>query len=281
MKLKLKKIVFSLISLIFLNVSFANAETYDDCILNGLKNVTNDFIAKQIVKSCENKYSKSTSIESKAAVLPKITSIEVGHDTKWKIPVPEGNYVRTAQRTDYGNSSPQIYEIWEHIEDGELMHLLWVSYTKSQNSNMWKASKVCNRKDLHFINKVTNRTAGKQECNIVNHHRIVGSSSSKNKNAGWNLAREDSIKWHKENKISLPNTMIVAQSIFANYNRIDVRVMFNPEFDGFPPTKDSNWSSNDWHQDKIIGDKKRQDYIEKIKVFAIEMHKQLKPQFNW
>jgi len=127
MKLKLKKIVFLLISLIFLNVSFANAETYDDCILNGLKNVTNDFIAKQIVQSCENKYSKSTSIESKAAVLPKITSIEVGHDTKWKIPVPEGNYVRTAQRIEYGQTVPRVYEIWENIEDGKLKHLMWVS----------------------------------------------------------------------------------------------------------------------------------------------------------
>jgi hypothetical protein len=281
MKLKLKKIVFLLISLIFLNVSFANAETYDDCILNGLKNVTNDFIAKQIVQSCENKYSKSTSIESKAAVLPKITSIEVGHDTKWKIPVPEGNYVRTAQRIEYGQTVPRVYEIWENIEDGKLKHLMWVSFTKSQNSNKWKESKTCNRRDLHFINKVANNRAGKQECNIVNHWRITGGVKSKYRNHAWARAVEDAKKWHKLNNVPIPNTMIIAQSIFANYNRLEVRVKFNPELEGFPPTVDSNWSSNDWHQDKIIGDKKRQEYIEKVKVFAIEMHKQLKPQFNW
>lgn len=281
MKLKLKKILFLLSSFIFLSVSFANAKTYDDCILNGLKNVTNDFIAKQIVKSCENKYSKLTSIETKATVLPKITFIEIGHSTKWKIPVPAGNYIKTADRTDYGQTVPRIYQIWENIEDGKLKHLLWVSFTKSQNPNMWKESKTCNRRDLHFINKVANNRAGKQECNIVNHWRITGGVKSKYRNHAWALAAEDAKKWHKLNNVSIPNTMIIAQSIFANYNRLEVRVKFNPELEGFPPTVDSNWSSNDWHQDKIIGDKKRQEYIEKVKVFAIDMHNKIKPQFNW
>ena len=88
-----------------MSVSFGNAKTYDDCILNGLKNVSSDLIAKQIIKSCENKYLKSISTENKAAELPKITFIEIGHSTKWKIPVPAGNYIKTADRTDYGHTS--------------------------------------------------------------------------------------------------------------------------------------------------------------------------------
>ena len=74
--------------------------------------------------------------------------------------------------------------------------------------------------------------------------------------------------------------MIAASSIFAHYHRLEVRVLFNPEFDGFPPTKDSNWNSNDWHQDKIIGDKERTAYIQTVKAFGDDLHQQLKSQFK-
>jgi hypothetical protein len=278
--MKNKTLLLSLCIPAFFTSVAASAETYDDCVLKGLDGVTSDFIAKQVVKSCENKYSKSSSNEPVVPEKPESTTIEVGSSTKWKIPVPVGEYVKTGSRTHYGNSAPQVYEIYEHIEDGKLRYLLYVSYTKSPNQNKWSASKTCNRKNLHFIKKITNQGAGKQECYLVNHWRITGGSSQKNPNAAWNKVRDDAKKWHRDNEIPMPNTMIYASSIFAHYHRLEVRVLFNPEFDGFPPTVDSNWNSNDWHQDKIIGDKKRTDYIQTVKAFAEGMHQQLKPQFK-
>ena len=258
----------------------ASAETYDDCVLKGLDGVTSDFIAKQVVKSCESKYSKSASKEPAAPEKAKMTTIVVGDRTKWKIPVPAGDYVKTGSRIRFEGNVNQAYEIYENVENGKLKHLLWVSYTRTEHPVGWKPSKTCERKNLHFIKKISNYgSGGKQECYFVNHWRIIG-GSSKNPNAAWNKVIDDAKKWHQDNGIPIPSTMIAASSIFAKYNRLEVRVLFNPEFDGFPPTKDSNWSTNDWHQDKIIGDKKRTDYIQTVKAFTEDMHQQLKPQFK-
>ena len=277
--MKNKILLLSLCIPAFFTSVAASAETYDDCVLKGLDGVTSDFIAKQVVKSCESKYLKSASNEPAVPPKPKSTTIEVGSDTKWKIPVPAGEYVKTGSRTHYGNTVPQVYEIYEHIEDGKLRYLLWVSYTKNENSNKWKASKTCDRKNLHFIKKISNKSGGKQECQLVNHWRIIG-GTSKNPNAAWNKVQEQAKQWHQDNGIPIPNTMIAASSIFAHYHRLEVRVLFNPEFDGFPPTKDSNWNSNDWHQDKIIGDKERTAYIQTVKAFGDDLHQQLKSQFK-
>jgi hypothetical protein len=278
--MKNKILLLSLCIPAFFTSLAASAETYDDCVLKGLDGVTSDFIAKQVVKSCENKYLKSSSNEPVVPEKPKTTTIEVGSSTKWKIPVPAGEYVKTGSRTHYGNSAPQVHEIYEHIKDGKLRYLLYVSYTKSPNQKKWSASKTCNRKNLHFIKKITNQGSGKQECYLVNHWRITGGSSQKNPNAAWNKVRDDAKKRHNDNEIPMPNTMIYASSIFAHSHRLEVRVLFNPEFDGFPPTIDSNWNSNDWHQDKIIGDKERTAYIQTVKAFGDDLHQQLKSQFK-
>ena len=87
--MKNKILLLSLCIPAFFTSLAASAETYDDCILKGLDGVTSDFIAKQVVKSCENKYSKSASNESDVPEKPKSTTIEVGSSKKWKIPVPE------------------------------------------------------------------------------------------------------------------------------------------------------------------------------------------------
>jgi len=73
-------------------------ETYDDCILKGLDGITSDFITKQVVKGCENKYSKSASNEPSVPEKPMSATIDVGYDIKWKTPVFAGEYVKTEQR---------------------------------------------------------------------------------------------------------------------------------------------------------------------------------------
>ena len=90
--------------------SISLADTYDDCVLTGLKGVASDFIAKQVMASCKNKYSKTTSSEK--VQLPKMSSIEVGGQTKWKVPVPTGNWTKTATRTQNGGTVPLVYEMW-------------------------------------------------------------------------------------------------------------------------------------------------------------------------
>lgn len=257
--------------------SISLADTYDDCVLTGLKGVSSDFVAKQVMASCKNKYSKTTSSEK--IQLPKMSSIEVGGQTKWKVPVPTGNWTKTATRTHYGGTVPLVYEMWSDIENNQVKHLIYLYYSKSPNNNRWKRSKTCDRTNFHFIKKIVNRSGDKTECYLVNHWRFV-SEPSKNPNRAHNKVRTLSKKWHNDNGISLPRTVIAANSIFHNYNLLNVRFSFNPEFDGFPTTVDSNWSSNDWHQEKIAGDEKRVAYIKKVKMFAEEMHKGLKSQFK-
>ena len=61
----------------------------------------------------------------------------------------------------------------------------------------------------------------------------------------------------------------------------DFWIGYNPELEGFPPPVDSHWSSNDWHQDRIIGDAERQKYIAKIKSLAEITHKKMEAQVDF
>ena len=268
-----------LFTILYLGCSPSNAlaDTYDDCILNGLKGVSSDFIAKQIMASCKNKYSKTTSPAK--IQLPKMSSIEVGDQTKWKVPVPAGNWEKTATRVHYGAGSPLVFEIWSDIENKQVKHLMYLYYSKHQNSNRWKRSKICDRVDFHFIKKISNKSGSRSECYLVNHWRFIG-GSSKRPNLAANKVKTIAKEWYTSQGISIPRTVITANSIWQDYNLLNVRFAFNPEFDGFPPTVDSAWSSSDWHQDKITADEKRLSYIKKVTMFAEKMHEALKPQFK-
>ena len=123
--MKNKTLLLSLFIPAFFTSVAASAETYDDCVLKGLDGVTSDFIAKQVVKSCENKYSKSASNEPAVLEKAKTTTITIGDRTQWKIPVPAGDYVKTGSRIRYKGNINQAYEIYENVESLVILYFIF------------------------------------------------------------------------------------------------------------------------------------------------------------
>jgi len=75
-------------------------------------------------------------------------------------------------------------------------------------------------------------------------------------------------------EIRLPGTMIAVEyyrSAINPGNNLRVFYYFNPEFDGFSPSANSNWSQNDWHKSFIDRDAEKVAYISELKSWAITM----------
>ena len=111
----------------------------------------------------------------------------------------------------------------------------------------------CNRTNtLYKIDK--NTGLHKQFCLLVNHRTNVLVDVS-----GW---LRPAWVWLAENKIQLPQTVLTSDiSIFDPTAFMQVQYWFNPEADGFAPSRNPNWLGNDWHKDVIHLDAKKVEYV--------------------
>lgn len=203
-------------------------------------------------------------------------TLTIGGNKKINIPVPAGNWIKVAQRTDYRPSVPIIVYSFLNVVDGAVHSFLWARITKNENYNGWKYSKTCNRKNLHFIEKIVNNGGHKINCHLVNHWRVTG---GKGGNAAPLRVQRETWDYIKKNNLKTSSTFIVASSYMAKKHLMEVRLGYNPEMFGFPPVVDSNWSSNDWHQDRIIGKPKMQSFINAMKEVSHEVHSKIEKQF--
>ena len=53
--------------------------------------------------------------------------------------------------------------------------------------------------------------------------------------------------------------------------KYEVEYYFNPEADGFPPSKVADWANNDWHRDRYQAEPSRETYIADLSVWAKQM----------
>lgn len=258
------------------------AETLQDCLLENLKGVTSDLAAEAITKACNQKFGSTPPSVVSVDSIPQTGKVTLELNKSffsserpvYEIPVPEGNWQKVGEWKRNNFQPALIVEIWVDVVDKKLRNMLYVTYNKGGNQYGWKSGKVCDRKNLHYIVRNRNNDSGRQDCYGVNHFRISGDS-------GKNKAVNQSKEWARENGVQFPTTLITHFHRFADKKLLDFWVGINPEFDGFSPPVDSNWSSNDWHQDIIIGDSERLAYIERVKKIADEVHPVMQEQFGF
>ena len=276
--MRFRILIFLLVN-VFSQISMA--ETLQDCLLGNLKGVSGDTAAKAIIESCEKKYAESDASSTSPVVSDLTDEIVIKMNKPlfsseapvYKIPVPKGNWVKVGESSSSREHPPLYIEVWVNAVGSELHNLLFVTYNKSGNEWGWKVSKQCNRTNLHNIVKKENREGGKQNCYGVNHYRISGGSDKIE-------AVREAKEYARENSIAFPSTLVTHFHRFADRRLLDFWIGYNPELEGFPPPTDASWDSNDWHQDRIIGQQDRLDYIEKIRSLAEETHRVVEPQFK-
>jgi len=254
---------------------------YEDCLLENLKGVTSDYAAQKIDESCKAKHSEvnDTATSNQKESPQNFIELEMNgglfSSTKptYRLPVPSGNWEKIAEnKSTSRGGTPMSTQVFANIESSKVKNIAIVNYSKSYSSSGNWSSKFCKRTNLHFIENYESRGSFRLNCLGVNHFRIVGGKSNKLKEAAKN--------WAKKKNIPIPSTMVLHQHIISNNNYLQIQVFYNPELEGFPPTVDSNWNSNDWHQDKIIGDTKREAYIQKILGEGKRYHALYKAEFD-
>lgn len=277
---------YLLLFLVLVIISNASrAETLDDCLINNLKGVTSDLAAETIKQVCERKFGSKVENQTgfiaakpmtgKITLELKKSLIGFANQDKtpvYSISVPEGNWKKIGETKSYKVSPPMHTEVWVNVIDGKIHNVFFAEYNKASNSNGWNRSTLCLRKNLHFIEVTENKAGGKQNCRLVNHIRLTGGD---NKNKAVKQAKQ----WAADNQLPFPSTVIVHQHMFAHKKYLNFWVGYNPEIEGFPPPTDAAWDSNDWHQDKIIGDQERQQFVSKVKSAGDMIHPNLEEQF--
>ena len=274
------KKLFALLTAITLT-SPAVSGNYEDCVLENMKGVTSDYAAQKIDESCKAKHSETneTTTTGKNESPQNFIELEMNgglfSSTKptYRLPMPSGNWEKIAEnKSTSRGGTPMSTQVFANVEGSKVKNVAIVHYSKSYSSSGNWSSKFCKRTNLHFIENYESPGSFRLNCLGVNHFRIVGGKSNKLKEAAKN--------WAKTKNIPIPRTMVLHQHVISNNNYLQIQVFYNPELEGFPPTVDSNWNSNDWHQDKIIGDKEREAYIQKILEEGKRYHALYKAEFD-
>ena len=275
----MKKLFVLISAITFASPAFSSK--YEDCVLENMKGVTSDYAAQKIDESCKAKHSEAndTATSSQKESPQNYIELEMNgglfSSTKptYRLPMPSGNWEKIAEnKSTSRGGTPMSTQVFANIEASKVKNIAIVHYSKSYSSGGNWSSKFCKRTNLHFIENYESRGSFRLNCLGVNHFRIVGGKSNKLKEAAKN--------WAKKNNIPIPSTMVLHQHVISNNNYLQIQVFYNPELEGFPPTVDSNWNSNDWHQDKIIGDSKREAYIQKILDEGKRYHSLYIAEFN-
>ena len=263
----------------------ARAETLNDCLLDNLKGVSSDIAANAIKDACAKKYAAVTDSKngnsSKNAnqvneiVLTLKKKLFSSKIPEYRIPVPSGNWQKIGEAKRHREQPPFINQMWVNIVDGVVHHLFYANYTQASNQYGWMPNSLCKRVNLHFIeNFEANREGGNQNCLAINHFRLVGGQDT-------SPAAKQAKDWAKRNGIKIPTTVIAHHHHLANLKFLNFWIGYNPEVEGFPESMDASWDSNDWHQDRIIGDQERQAYVKEILTFGKQTHAAVVSQFEF
>jgi hypothetical protein len=158
------------------------------------------------------------------------------------------------------------------IEEGVLAEYITIAYReKVVARGGYMPSKVCNRKNLYFLNMLANTRGSNQECWLVNHN--TGLSFSGN-----NKSSVETQKYVADNEILLPKTVIQRFHRFANKrsNYLSVSYHYNPEISGFEPDKSDKWSNSDWNRINVASDSRKTQYLENIVETGKQIHQKIK-----
>lgn len=134
----------------------------------------------------------------------------------------------------------------------------------------WTRTSDCDRVDMLFNQSDKNYNVHDQECLYINHlTQTLGDNPSKH--------FKQAFDYMDSQRIRRPTTMVaVIHSLVKGYDFLYAEYNFNPELDGFAPSKTGAWRNNDWHKDNAVSDPKKVAWVEDKKKWAVEWMKQVK-----
>jgi len=190
------------------------------------------------------------------------------------IPLPEGTWIVAGNHIWRNNlNTPSLYILLVQMDEGMVRGAIRGRVSEEYNSNGYVASKDCERRDMHFVQKFANYIAKEQDCYWLDHWQIPLDKPNK--------SDLQARKYVESQGARFPAVMLAAGYRFADRGRImEFNYLFNPELAGFPPAMQTTWAKSDWHRDSIETDLDRTMYVQTLIDWAAEAYPTVKAGFK-
>jgi hypothetical protein len=178
------------------------------------------------------------------------TKLTLNNPDKSVIFLPPGKYEVAVYYTwrslqNNGMSRLTLHQIVKQTSDEKIVkNAVSVMYNTNVAEFGWQESKLCERKNLHFIDKKANYQH-EQDCYGLNHYRptLVGHKNKYIAASGVRLVKRG---------IRLPQIGLLPFFRFTdNFSMMEIYYFFNPEGYGFEEQERTTWKGSPWHPSGI------------------------------
>lgn len=213
-----------------------------------------------------------------SAKVGDIVENEVSFGKRDKFPLPPGKFTVVINKKWQDFRDVLLVQIDE--ETGVIkwkIHLASTGNTIKKNS-AWLPGKMCEQTNVYFIKIKTG--SERFACWSVSHSRgggneIIRLSKSNNFFSMGNTMYHkieaqqgypDEVRAYENanNKIS-PDMFVVSKHHYSNKSKLyEAEYYYNPEFDGIPKPKNSEWASNEFHIQNIMNYPEHEEFLKKF-----------------
>lgn len=197
------------------------------------------------------------------------------------IPLPQGKWVVTGsdiRDNNLGDAGLRTVLVNFNNDAVKGMVLLRTNLVPGFHfgANGYVKAKKCNRTDILFLKTFENERSGKQDCWGINHTGFT--FDVKQTKEEWEETRQYILREQAE----YPENFVCVYYRFATDNDyVDVYYYRNPELDGMTPSKNRNWSQNDWNKNYINSHPNKLKYVENLKAWGRAWYPRVKESLHF
>ncbi|MCZ4280064.1 hypothetical protein O4H49_04700 [Kiloniella laminariae] len=182
-----------------------------------------------------------------------------------QIPLPEGKWVLAGQGIETNDVSTRFQSFVLIQTENDVLSKI-VNFTVSIDQARWGYvfGKICERKDVLFVEKKGNYAGRSQDCTVIQHWVTTAGSEDPQE---WIQAD----RYMDENLISRPKNILVTQyRKVTREHYLNLVYGANPELDGFAAPVSDEWEMSPWHKDRYLKSPDREKYVEDLIGWAKE-----------
>ena len=181
-----------------------------------------------------------------------IVENEVSFGKRDKFPLPPGKFIVGPTKKTKEFTDAILYQFDE--KSGAVRWAISIYATGNTQWEWWNPSKFCKRTDVYFIKKKIGNK--KFACWMVNHSR----SDITAEKGFWKMVRD----YEVSNKMVSPDIFVYSQYAYAKGSKLyGMSYYYNPELDGVPKPKNLEWSTNEFHIQRVNTYPKHEAFLKK------------------
>lgn len=216
--------------------------------------------------------SKSSSSVPPGTLFQNAIKIGIGSQ---QIPLPKGTWEVAASDVTLNNQSTHIQSMTLFQRQGsKVSKAIYISTPLDIGNYGYVQAKNCRRDDMHYRKTEIDILGGDQDCAWVNHYRVTLKGSTNKIGAATGT-------YYEEKGLTYSNHLIQSGYRFADAGTfLTLHYFFDPSMDGFENYPRTAWMDSPWHPQSILGDAKKEIYVNRIKSWTDEWHVKVRAGFR-